>query len=47
MIAGWLSGSGIVRGENESLVETTARAMGIASRDLRPLLEVRAAKATG
>ncbi len=41
MIAGWLSGWGIVRGENESLAETTARAMGITSRKLRAILELR------
>ena len=47
MIAGWLAEWGIVRGENESLAETTARAMGITSRELRALLEFRAAGARG
>jgi hypothetical protein len=41
MIAGWLADWGIVRGENESLAETTARAMGITSRELRAQLELR------
>jgi len=44
MIAGWLAGWGIVRRENESLAETTARAMGITNRELRAQLELRAAR---
>ena len=43
LIAERLASFGIVRGPNESLAETTARAMGISVRELRAELQRRAA----
>lgn len=45
-LAGTLARFGIVRGQNESLAETTARAMGLSSRELRAELQQRAAGIT-
>ena len=44
VIAARLAGWGIVRGENESLAETTARALGMSTREFRAELELRAAR---
>ena len=38
-IAEWLARIGIVRGETESLAETTARALGITASELRVYLQ--------
>jgi hypothetical protein len=42
-IAEWLARIGMVRGETESLAETTARALGIKVSELRVYLQRRAA----
>ena len=42
VLAEWLAGLGIVRGPNESLAETTARAMGISGPELWAELQRRA-----
>jgi hypothetical protein len=42
-LAGWVAAWGTVREPNESLAETTARAMGISSQELRAKLLERAA----
>ena len=46
VIAARLARWGIVRAENESLAETTARALGMSTRELRAELELRAARVT-
>jgi hypothetical protein len=38
LLASWLAAWGVERGANESLAETTARAMGIDVKDLRAKL---------
>src|ERR1039458_4982913 len=45
VLASRLAAMGIERGPNESLAETTARAMGISARELRAKLELLAGKA--
>ena len=42
-LAEWVAAMGFVREPNESLAETTARAMGISSQELRAKLQQRAA----
>ena len=44
LLASRLAAWGIERGPNESLAETTARAMGISVRDLRAKLELLAGR---
>jgi hypothetical protein len=41
-IAAWLDSIGVLREPNESLAETTARAMGISTQELRAELEQKA-----
>ena len=45
LFASWLAAWGVERGPNESLAETTARAMGITVRELRAKLWVLAGSA--
>jgi hypothetical protein len=42
-ISGWLAQNGIARGENESLMATYARALGVSLSDIRLYLHRRAA----
>jgi len=42
-ISGWLAQNGIARGENESLMATFARALGVTLSELRAYLQRRAA----
>jgi len=45
LFASWLAAWGVERGPNESLAETTARAMGISVREFRAELWRRAGNA--